>query len=131
MNSLSPVALALCAVLLLGTANTLANHRVALPRFAYSVLVVFLAGTLFPAFVLARLIDASLIEQMVQFIKENAIDVFMVDPLISFHSVGENDNSHMDLVVKQGFGAIAAQTNTAGELFHHPGKPKPPPPDPG
>jgi hypothetical protein len=49
----------------------------------------------------------------------------MVDPLISFHGVVENDNSHMDLVVKQGFGVIANKTGSAGELFHHPGKPKP------
>ena len=32
---------------------------------------------------------------------------------------------HMDLVIKQGLGAIANETNSAGELFHHPGKPKP------
>jgi hypothetical protein len=31
----------------------------------------------------------------------------------------------MDKVIKQGFGAVAAETDTAGELFHHPGKPKP------
>jgi hypothetical protein len=64
-------------------------------------------------------------EQMTEFIKANQIDVFMIDPLVSFHGVVENDNSHMDMVVKQGFGAIANKTNSAGELFHHPGKPKP------
>jgi hypothetical protein len=48
----------------------------------------------------------------------------MVDPLVSFHDVPENDNSAMDKVIKQGFGAVAARTNTAGEVFHHPGKPK-------
>jgi hypothetical protein len=62
---------------------------------------------------------------MTEFIKANQIDVFMIDPLVSFHGVVENDNSHMDMVVKQGFGAIANKTNSAGELFHHPGKPKP------
>jgi len=31
----------------------------------------------------------------------------------------------MDLVIKEGFGAIANRTNSAGELFHHPGKAKP------
>jgi hypothetical protein len=73
----------------------------------------------------APVIDDAVIRQMIEFIVRNRIDVFMVDPLISFHGVAENDNSHMDLVVKQGFGAAAGKTNTAGEVFHHPGKPKP------
>jgi hypothetical protein len=55
------LALGLCAVTLLGSANYLANHRMAMPRFAYSVLVVLLAGTLFPAWVLSHLVDAGLI----------------------------------------------------------------------
>jgi hypothetical protein len=62
---------------------------------------------------------------MTGFIERNKIDVFMVDPFISFHSVAENDNGHMDLVIKEGLGAIANRTNSAGEVFHHPGKPKP------
>jgi AAA domain len=70
-------------------------------------------------------IDDAVIRLMVDFIERNGIDVFMVDPLISFHAVAENDNSHMDLVIKQGFGAVAGKTNAAGEVFHHPGKPKP------
>jgi hypothetical protein len=44
---------------------------------------------------------------------------------VSFHAVAENDNSHMDLAIKQGFGVVAGKTNAAGEIFHHPGKPKP------
>jgi AAA domain len=70
-------------------------------------------------------IDDPTIRGMVEFIERNRIDVFMVDPLISFHAVAENDNSHMDLVIKQGFGVVAGKTNAAGEVFHHPGKPKP------
>jgi hypothetical protein len=62
---------------------------------------------------------------MTDFISANAIDIFMIDPLVSFHGVMENDNSHMDVVVKEGFGAIANRTNSAGEVFHHPGKPRP------
>jgi hypothetical protein len=31
----------------------------------------------------------------------------------------------MDLIIKQGLGSIASKTNSAGEIFHHPGKPKP------
>ena len=57
--------------------------------------------------------------------ERNDIDVFMIDPLVSFHGVMENDNGHMDLVIKEGFGAIANKTDSAGELFHHPGKARP------
>jgi hypothetical protein len=73
----------------------------------------------------APTIDDVMVGQMVDFITRNRIDVFMVDPLVSFHDVPENDNSAMDKVIKQGFGAVAGKTNTAGEVFHHPGKPKP------
>lgn len=70
-------------------------------------------------------IDEAVMAYMEGFIERHAIDVFMLDPLVSFHGVVENDNGHMDVVVKEGFGAIANRTNSAGELFHHPGKPKP------
>jgi AAA domain len=74
-------------------------------------------------------IDQAVLKYMTDFIKDNGIDLFMLDPLVSFHGVMENDNGHMDLVVKEGFGAIANQTNSAGEMFHHPGKAKPGQPD--
>jgi RecA-family ATPase len=70
-------------------------------------------------------IDGVVVQQMIELIKRNKIDVFMVDPLVSFHSVRENDNSDMDLVIKQGFGAVASKTNCACEVYQHPGKPKP------
>jgi hypothetical protein len=70
-------------------------------------------------------IDEAVLKQMIAFIEQNGIDVFMVDPLVSFHEVPENDNSAMDKVIKQGFGAVAGKTNAAVEVFHHPGKPKP------
>jgi hypothetical protein len=70
-------------------------------------------------------IDQGVMKYMTDFITGNSIDVFMLDPLVSFHGVMENDNGHMDLVIKEGFGAIANSTNSAGEMFHHPGKAKP------
>jgi RecA-family ATPase len=73
----------------------------------------------------AAVINGFVAQQMIEFIGRNKIDVFMVDPLVSFHSVRENDNGDMDLVIKQGFGAVASKTNSAGELYYHPGKPKP------
>jgi AAA domain len=73
----------------------------------------------------AARIDQAVVAQIRDFITAAAIDVFMVDPLVSFHSVNENDNGAMDLVIKEGFGGIASATNSAGEIFHHSGKPKP------
>jgi hypothetical protein len=58
-------------------------------------------------------------------ISGNQIDAFMLDPWVSFHSLAENDNGHQDLLLKEGLGGIANRTDTAGEIFHHPGKPKP------
>jgi hypothetical protein len=58
-------------------------------------------------------------------IERNGVDVFMLDPWVSFHAVNESGNMDMDLVIKEGLGGIATKTNSAGELFHHPGKPKP------
>jgi hypothetical protein len=58
-------------------------------------------------------------------IRRHQVDVFMLDPFVSFHAVNESSNMDMDLVIKQGLGAIAGKTNSAGEIFHHPGKPKP------
>jgi AAA domain len=54
----------------------------------------------------------------------NHVDVLIVDPLISFHSVRENANEDMDLLCKQGFGAVAGDSR-AVELVHHPRKPAP------
>jgi hypothetical protein len=70
-------------------------------------------------------LNQPVVKLMTDFIEQNRIDVFMLDPFVSFHGVLENDNMHMDLVIKEGLGAIANATNSAGEIFHHPGKPKP------
>jgi hypothetical protein len=70
-------------------------------------------------------LNRTALDQLEAEIKAKQIDVFGLDPLISFHSVNENANDHMDLLLKEGLGGIASRTNTAGELFHHPGKPKP------
>lgn len=69
-------------------------------------------------------VDAAIMEKIETLITARNIDVFMVDPLISFHAVTENSNEQMDVVIKQGFGVIARRTRTACEVFHHPGKPK-------
>lgn len=73
----------------------------------------------------APVIDEAVTTYLRDFIDQHAIDVFMIDPLVSFHAVAENDNGHMDVVIKEGFGAVANKTGSAGEVYHHPGKPKP------
>ena len=65
------------------------------------------------------------LDELEAFIKDNKIDAFMLDPLISFHRVAENLNEHMDLLLKEGLGGVASRTQSAGEVFHHVGKPKP------
>jgi hypothetical protein len=71
------------------------------------------------------ILNHELLNQFEAEIKAKQIDVFMLDPLISFHSVFESLNEHMDPLIKAGLGGIASRTNSAGEIFHHPGKPKP------
>jgi RecA-family ATPase len=73
----------------------------------------------------APTLNSAALDQFEAEIRARRIDVFMLDPLISFHSVPENDNGCMDLLLKEGLGRIASRTNSAGEVFHHPGKPKP------
>jgi hypothetical protein len=73
----------------------------------------------------AATLNRPALEVLIKLIEQNRIDVFMLDPWVSFHAVNENSNPDMDLVIKEGLGTIATQTNSAGEIFHHPGKPKP------
>jgi hypothetical protein len=70
-------------------------------------------------------LNAPALEQLADFIQRNQLDIWMLDPWVSFHSVSENTNADMDLVIKQGLKPIASATDSAGEIFHHPGKPKP------
>jgi hypothetical protein len=51
-------------------------------------------------------------------LRELKIDVLVVDPLVAFHNVPENDNSKMDAVI-QLFKDIADETNIACEAVAH------------
>jgi hypothetical protein len=57
-------------------------------------------------------------EALIDAIKTNGIDVVVIDPFVSCHSVSENDNVMIDGVVKE-FGRIAGIANCAIELIHH------------
>jgi hypothetical protein len=73
----------------------------------------------------APTLNRALLDQIEDEIRTKRIDVFGLDPLISFHSIVESTNEHMDLLLKEGLGGIASRTNAAGEVFHHVGKAKP------
>jgi hypothetical protein len=73
----------------------------------------------------AATLNQPILAALAKLIERCKADVFMLDPWVSFHSVSESSNTDMDLVIKQGLGGIATRTNSAGEIFHHPGKPKP------
>ncbi len=58
------------------------------------------------------------VESLIKTIKDNAIDVVIIDPFIASHRVTENDNVAIERVAKQ-WTSIADYTNTAIELVHH------------
>lgn len=58
------------------------------------------------------------IEAVVDTIRANNIDVFVVDPFVSSHGVPENDNGAIDRVAKT-WAKIADRTGAAIHLIHH------------
>lgn len=50
------------------------------------------------------------------------IDVLILDPFVSAHRLGENDNNAIDAVIKR-LGKLADRTNAAVEIVHHVRKP--------
>lgn len=58
------------------------------------------------------------IEALTATIRENEIDVVILDPFISTHRIPENDNGAVDLVAKA-LNRVAEVTNCAFELVHH------------
>ena len=63
-------------------------------------------------------ITTPLVNAVTQALRDNRIDVLRIDPFVSCHRVGENDNGAIDAVVKQ-WAKIADMTNCAIELVHH------------
>lgn len=58
------------------------------------------------------------IEALVEQIKRNGIDVLIIDPFVSCHTIPENDNGAIDMVVKE-WGRVADLGDCAVELVHH------------
>lgn len=67
-------------------------------------------------------INEDLFEQIEQTMITNRIDVFMADPFVSAHRLGENDNNAIDAIIKR-LGRLADRTNSAVEIVHHVRKP--------
>lgn len=64
------------------------------------------------------IIMAPVVDAVKATIAANAIDVMIVDPFVSSHRVGENDNNAIERVAKT-WSAIADETNCAIDLVHH------------
>lgn len=58
------------------------------------------------------------VDSLVAEILKHQIDVLVIDPFVSCHEVAENDNSAMDMVVKE-WGRVAERGNCAVQLVHH------------
>jgi hypothetical protein len=61
------------------------------------------------------------VEAVIATIKQNKIDVLIIDPFVKSHKVIENDNPAIDLVATE-WAHIADKTNCGIELSHHPRK---------
>lgn len=63
-----------------------------------------------------------LFDQIEETMIANRIDVFVADPFVSAHRLGENDNNAIDALIKR-LGRLADRTNAAIEIVHHVRKP--------
>jgi hypothetical protein len=63
-------------------------------------------------------IDAGLVTEITSMIADNEIDLFLVDPLVTLHSVPESDNGKMDQVIRI-FSKIADVCDCAVNITHH------------
>jgi Bifunctional DNA primase/polymerase, N-terminal/AAA domain len=66
-------------------------------------------------------VDQAVVTILIETIRQNQIDVLIVDPFVKSHKVTENDNVAIDLIATQ-CAQIADLTNCAVELLHHPKK---------
>jgi len=63
-------------------------------------------------------IQEPVIDQLIDQISDAQIDVLMVDPFVSSHSVSENDNAAIDAIAKT-WGRVADRAGCAISLVHH------------
>jgi AAA domain len=58
------------------------------------------------------------VDSVIAGIKKNGIDCLILDPVVSFHAVAENDNTKLQQVLEQ-FSAVANETTASVELVAH------------
>lgn len=63
-------------------------------------------------------VNRPVVDELVEQLISKGIDVLVVDPFVSSHSLPENDNSAIDAAVKE-WGRVAGLANCAVELVHH------------
>jgi hypothetical protein len=64
------------------------------------------------------IIHAPVVEALIDELKARQIDLLIIDPFVSSHSVAENDNTAMDRVAKQ-WSYVADKAGVAIHLIHH------------
>jgi len=69
-------------------------------------------------------VNTALLSEVVEYIIENNIAFVTLDPLKKFHSVNENSNSEMDLLVRDCLMYIAGKTKCVLLALHHSSKDK-------
>jgi hypothetical protein len=65
------------------------------------------------------MLSTKMLKEIEQDIVTAKIDCLIIDPLIAFHQLKESDNTHMDILVKGGFGEMAVRQNMCVELLQH------------
>jgi hypothetical protein len=60
-----------------------------------------------------------LVEALIEEVRAKGIDVLVIDPFVSSHSISENDNVSIDRVIKEGWVPVADRGNCCVDLVHH------------
>jgi len=68
------------------------------------------------------IINTSYINEMETYIKENNVGFVILDPLKRFHTLSENSNDDMDILVRDVFTSLAVKTNSVLLVLHHSAK---------
>ncbi len=71
----------------------------------------------------AAVVAHDVVDAVATWCETRSIDVFVADPLVSFHQARENDPGDMDMLYKEAFGRIAGKERRAVDLAIHPRKP--------
>lgn len=68
------------------------------------------------------IINHNYLSELIDFCKSEKVEYIILDPLKRFHALSENSNDEMDVLVRDCFVRIAAETNSAVVVLHHSAK---------